>query len=47
MHLLTPLKPLTTIVEVAEVFKAAEEDRKKVQEKVAYEMEILSARYID
>lgn len=40
MQLLTPLKPLSTIVEVAEVFRMAEEDRKQVQEKVAVEMDI-------
>ncbi|RXK37067.1 vacuolar-sorting protein 53 long isoform [Tremella mesenterica] len=39
MHLSAPLKPLSSIMEVAELFKSAEEDRKKVQEKVAVEME--------
>ncbi|EIW70404.1 hypothetical protein TREMEDRAFT_68035 [Tremella mesenterica DSM 1558] len=39
MHLSAPLRPLTSIMEVAELFKSAEEDRKKVQEEVAVEME--------
>ena len=39
--LLGPLRYLTTIVEVAELFKTAEEDRKRVQEKVAAEMDAL------
>ncbi|WWD17223.1 hypothetical protein CI109_101661 [Kwoniella shandongensis] len=38
-HLLTPLKALNSIPAVAEVFKAAETDRKAVQEKVAQEMD--------
>ncbi|KAK4684228.1 vacuolar protein sorting-associated protein 53, partial [Tremellales sp. Uapishka_1] len=41
-HLLGPLKPLGTIVTVAELFAAAQEDRTKVQEKVGEEMEALS-----
>ena len=41
MQLLGPLKALSTVRTVAELFKAAEDDRKKVQEKVASEMEIL------
>jgi hypothetical protein len=41
LQLLTTLRPLTTITAVAEVFKAAEEDRKTVQEKVAAEMDTL------
>lgn len=39
VQLLDPLRPLTTVVEVAAVFKAAEADRKVVQEKVNVEME--------
>ncbi|WWC89216.1 uncharacterized protein L201_004134 [Kwoniella dendrophila CBS 6074] len=39
-HLLTPLKPLSGIPAVAEIFKAAEADRKSIQEKVAVEMDI-------
>ncbi|KAK8864473.1 hypothetical protein IAR55_001723 [Kwoniella newhampshirensis] len=38
-HLLAPLKSLSSIPAVAEVFKAAETDRKAVQEKVAVEMD--------
>ncbi|WWC70074.1 uncharacterized protein I206_104020 [Kwoniella pini CBS 10737] len=38
-HLLTPLKPLSGIPAVAEIFKAAEIDRKSIQEKVAIEMD--------
>ncbi|WVF71249.1 hypothetical protein IAT40_006051 [Kwoniella sp. CBS 6097] len=38
-HLLTPLKPLSNIPAVGEVFRAAENDRKAVQEKVAVEMD--------
>lgn len=41
MQLLEPLRPLTTVSEVAAVFKAAESDRKAVQEKVNVEMETL------
>jgi hypothetical protein len=41
VHLLEPLRPLTTVAEVATVFKAAENDRKAVQEKVNAEMETL------
>ena len=41
MHLLAPLKQLSTIPDVAAVFKGAEADRLAVQEKVAGEMEIL------
>lgn len=40
LQLLIPLKSLTSILEVAELFKSAEEDRKQVQEKVAAEMDI-------
>lgn len=40
LQLLVPLKSLTSILEVAELFKSAEEDRKQVQEKVAAEMDI-------
>lgn len=40
MQLLGPLKSLSAVFEVAEVFKAAEEDRKQAQEKVAAEMDI-------
>ncbi|WWC62062.1 uncharacterized protein I303_104651 [Kwoniella dejecticola CBS 10117] len=38
-HLLTPLKPLSGIPAVAEIFKAAEADRKSIQEKVAVDMD--------
>ena len=41
MHLITPLRPLNTIAEVAELFKFAEDARKTIQEKVAAEMDIL------
>lgn len=41
MQLLGPLKPLATVMTVAEVFKAAEQDRQKVQEKVSAEIETL------
>lgn len=40
-QLLEPLRPLATIGEVAAVFKAAETDRKALQEKVNSEMEVL------
>lgn len=40
-QLLEPLRPLGTIAEVATVFKAAETDRKALQEKVNSEMEVL------
>ncbi|ORY20639.1 Vps53-like protein [Naematelia encephala] len=39
LHLITPLRPLATIPVVAELFKAAEDDRKAVQEKVAAEVD--------
>ncbi|WVQ99621.1 hypothetical protein IAU59_006758 [Kwoniella sp. CBS 9459] len=38
-HLLAPLRPLSSIPAVGEVFRAAENDRKAVQEKVAAEMD--------
>ncbi|OCF33058.1 vacuolar-sorting protein 53 long isoform [Kwoniella heveanensis BCC8398] len=38
-HLLAPLKSLSSIPAVGEVFRAAENDRKAVQEKVAVEMD--------
>ncbi|WVW84018.1 hypothetical protein I302_106045 [Kwoniella bestiolae CBS 10118] len=38
-HLLTPLKPLSGIPAVSEIFRAAETDRKAIQEKVAVEMD--------
>ncbi|WRT66449.1 uncharacterized protein IL334_003407 [Kwoniella shivajii] len=38
-HLLTPLKPLSGIPAVSEIFRAAESDRKSIQEKVAIEMD--------
>ncbi|WVQ72512.1 hypothetical protein IAR50_002069 [Cryptococcus sp. DSM 104548] len=38
-QLLTPLKPLLSVPAVAEVFKAAEADRKTIQEKAAVEMD--------
>ena len=41
VHLITPLRPLNTIAEVAELFKSAEDARKTIQEKVAAEMDIL------
>jgi hypothetical protein len=40
-HLMVPMKALITIPVVATLFRAAEEDRKTVQEKVAAEMDIL------
>lgn len=39
VQLFEPLRPLTTIAEVAEVFRAAEADRRAVQEMVNTEME--------
>lgn len=39
LQLLGPLKHLTTIPEVAELFKNAEQDRKQAQEKSANEMD--------
>lgn len=41
MELLGPLKPLSSIPIVFHLFKAAENDRKTVQEKVAVEMDAL------
>jgi hypothetical protein len=41
MQLLTPLRSLGTVPAVAELFKAAEDDRKRAQEKVAAEMDTL------
>ncbi|WVQ79954.1 hypothetical protein IAT38_002055 [Cryptococcus sp. DSM 104549] len=38
-QLLAPLKPLSSVPAVAQVFKAADTDRKTVQEKVAVEMD--------
>ncbi|WVQ67566.1 uncharacterized protein L199_005767 [Kwoniella botswanensis] len=38
-HLLTPLKALSNIPAVSEIFRAAESDRKAIQEKVAVEMD--------
>ncbi|ODN82005.1 hypothetical protein L202_02332 [Cryptococcus amylolentus CBS 6039] len=38
-QLLTPLKPLSSVPAVAEIFKAAEADRKTIQEKAAVEMD--------
>lgn len=46
VQLLEPLKPLTTISEVAKVFRAAESDRKTVQEKVNGELETLWVLWI-
>jgi hypothetical protein len=40
-QLLEPLRPLTTIAEVAAVFKSAESDRKAVQDKINMELEAL------
>ncbi|GFZ43857.1 hypothetical protein JCM24511_01577 [Saitozyma sp. JCM 24511] len=44
MQLLTPLRSLSTVPAVAELFKAAEDDRKRAQEKVAAEMDTFSFR---
>lgn len=41
VQLLEPLRPLTTVNEVAQVFRAAEADRQTVQEKVNVELESL------
>lgn len=41
MELLGPLKPLSSIPTAFRLFKAAENDRKTVQEKVAVEMDAL------
>ncbi|TYJ54567.1 hypothetical protein B9479_004795 [Cryptococcus floricola] len=38
-QLLAPLKPLSSVPAVAEIFKAAEADRKTIQEKAAVEMD--------
>ncbi|WWD03081.1 hypothetical protein V865_001127 [Kwoniella europaea PYCC6329] len=38
-HLLTPIKALSNIPAVSEIFRAAESDRKAIQEKVAVEMD--------